>query len=757
MKKIIYLLLIAMMANSYAIVAHNKPAHLIPYPKHMVHGNGEYTLPSNVKWQVANDEQRQVAQLWSSLINCQFSFVQQAEEVDIIFSTDATMQPEAYKMIVGHQGIHISAAGKEGFFYALQSLMQFLPVDNSQQLTIPHLVVDDAPRFEYRGVMLDVSRFFIPKENVLRIIDCMASLKLNKLHFHLTDDNGWRLQIDKHPKLTEVGAWRVDRKENFPARANPKLGEPTPVGGYYTKDDIREIVAFASARMVEVIPEIEMPAHAIAALASYPQLACPIVDKYIGVLPGIGGLDARIIFCAGNDDVFTFIEEVLDEVMELFPSQYIHLGGDEAQKYYWERCPKCKQRMHTEGIHEVEELQSYFMNRVSKYVQSKGKQVMGWDELTNSTLPQDVIIFGWQGQGQAAIKAAKQGHKFVMTPAQVLYFIRYQGPQWFEPYTYFGNNTLANVYNYEPIQASWAPEYADLLMGIQGSMWTEFCSSPQDVEHQLFPRLIALSEIAWTSKEHKNWESFLLRLDSFLPRLDNKNITYAKSMYNIDHLSKPNEGKLDVQLSCIRPDVEIRYTLDGTAPNAQSPLYKDMLQVANSTVLKSATFQQGKQMGQVLTLDLNFNLATGKAIKTNSTANHTLTNGVRGSNKHSDFEWAGWYDKDASLVIDFSKTETISEVQLGSITNFSMGVHKPKTLTLWGSEDGENYKKIKEIKFLEKAIFQPVIRTEMISFGKLKAQARYLKIEFKNPGHCPPSNIRGGMPNWVYFDELIVK
>lgn len=373
---------------------------------------------------------------------------------------------------------------------------------------IPVMTVNDRPRFGYRGLMIDVSRYFMPKHNLLKIIDVASFLKINKIHLHLVDDNGWRLEIKKYPRLTQVGAWRVKRDEPFPNRRNQEEGEPVSVGGYYTQNDMREIIRFAALRQIEIIPEIEMPAHTNSSLAAYPELACPVVDRFIGVLPGIGGKNSEIVYCAGNDSVFSFLEDVIDEVSELFPSKYIHLGGDEASKVNWAKCPKCRARMEAEHIEHTEELQSYFMTRMSNYVRSKGKEVMGWDELTNSTLPEGAIIYGWQGFGKAALKAAAQGHRFIMTPARILYFIRYQGPQWFEPLTYFGNNTLKDVYTYEPVQEEWNPVYEDLLMGVQASMWTEFCNSPDDVEYQLFPRLLALSDIAWAKKGQKTGPIF---------------------------------------------------------------------------------------------------------------------------------------------------------------------------------------------------------------------------------------------------------
>ena len=678
--------------------------------------------------------------------------------------TVTSLPDEAYNLIVTSEKILIESAGDAGFFYALQSLRQLLPAgvvegkkqNRTMEYKIPVMTVNDRPRFGYRGLMIDVSRYFMPKHNLLKIIDAASFLKINKIHLHLVDDNGWRLEIKKYPRLTQVGAWRVKRDEPFPNRRNQEEGEPVSVGGYYTQDDMREIIRFAALRQIEIIPEIEMPAHTNSSLAAYPELACPVVDRFIGVLPGIGGKNSEIVYCAGNDSVFSFLEDVIDEVSELFTSKYIHLGGDEASKVNWAKCPKCRARMEAEHIEHTEELQSYFMTRVSNYVRSKGKEVMGWDELTNSTLPEGAIIYGWQGFGKAALKAAAKGHRFIMTPARILYFIRYQGPQWFEPLTYFGNNTLKDVYTYEPVQEDWNPVYEDLLMGVQASMWTEFCNSPDDVEYQLFPRLLALSDIAWAKKGTKDWPDFLKRIDKVLPHIEAMDITCARSMYNIDHKVTPKGKKLLVELSCIRPDVEIRYTEDGTEPIASSSLYASPLTVKSTTCIKAATFMNGEKMGETLLLDLQWNKATGKEVLASNEKRYVLTNGVRGSLRHTDFEWAGWYDEDASFVLDMGKRTPVKEVRIGCITNSGMAVHKPSLIRLSVSNNKKTFVPVREITFSQEDIFKNRTAVEDAVFSGLDLNARYLKLEMENPGLCPIGDIREDQKIWMYFDELIV-
>lgn len=596
MKKNILIILMALLplAGMYADdLTPTTPISIVPSPVRIVPGNGSFTISAGTVFSVENQEQVAIARNFIGLFSKSAGITLRltmgmSEKSQIRFTTDSSFKSEAYLLEVTPEAIQIKASDTKGFFYALQTLRLLLPaaIESNQPVkdmvwNVPAVTIQDEPRFPYRALMLDAARFFIPKENVMRIMDCMAMLKINTLHFHLTDDNGWRIEIKKYPRLTEVGAWRVNRMDvPFYFRRNQEPGEPTPIGGFYTQEDIREMVAYAAERQIEVIPEIDMPAHSNAALAAYPELTCPVVKNYIGVIPGLGGGNSGVVYCAGKDSVFTFLQDVLDEVMALFPSRYIHLGGDEAQKAYWKKCPLCQERIKKEHLANEEDLQGYFMKRMSEYVQGKGREVIGWDELTNSSfLPDGVIIQGWRGLGTAALKAAEKGHRFIMTPARIMYLIRYQGPQWFEPQTYFGNNTLKNIYDYEPVQADWKPEYASMLMGVQASMWTEFCNKPEDVDYLVFPRLAALAEVAWTQSGKKDWTSFLKALDVYDEHLTAKGIVYSRSMYNIQHTVTPEKGVLKVKLECIRPDMEMRYTRDGSEPTAVSLLYKKELTI----------------------------------------------------------------------------------------------------------------------------------------------------------------------------------
>lgn len=770
--KYIYTIVCCLLWAATSMQADNlpQPLSLVPCPAGIVPGTGNFQFSAKTTFAVENEEQaaqvRQLTGLFARAAGFTPRIKVGERKGDVCMAADTTLKSESYRLEITPRRINIYAADAQGFFYALQSVRQFLPaaiegeqVAENIDWIVPAVTITDQPRFGYRGLLVDVARFFSPKENMLRIIDCMAMLKLNKLHLHLVDDNGWRIEIKKYPLLTEIGSRRVDRPgKSFPDRRNARQGEPTVEKGFYTQDDIREIVRYAQERHIEVIPEIEMPAHSNAALAAYPLLACPVVDKYIGVLPGLGGNHADIIFCAGNDSAFTFLQDVLDEVLELFPSNYIHLGGDEARKTHWEECPLCQERMKQEKLENEEELQGYFMGRVARYVQSKGREVIGWDELTNAAIPEGFIILGWQGYGQAAVKAAELGHRFIMTPARIMYLIRYQGPQWFEPLTYFGNNTLKDVYDYEPIQKDWTPRTASLLMGVQASLWTEFCNTPADVDYLLFPRLSALAEVAWTKPERKNWKSYLKALDHFNEHIAAKGIVYARSMYNIQHTVTPKDGGLLVKLDCLRPDVEVRYTLDGTIPTAQSALYTRPLTLTGAKTINAATFAEGKQMGQTLELPVTWNMATAKIINSvGANGIDLLVNGVRGSLKYTDSEWCSWMKSDTvSFTIDLKKPEMVNQLTLGAITNYGMAVHKPEEIEIWISADNKDYRKAGGQTYTKNEIFREGTFREDIPF-KIGEKVRYIRVVARGAGNCPITHVRPGQEARIYFDEAVIE
>ncbi|MDE5567247.1 MAG: family 20 glycosylhydrolase [Muribaculaceae bacterium] len=677
-----------------------------------------------------------------------------APKASITVTTDKSLGAEHYTLDVTPDKIVITAGDDAAIMYAVNTLAQLLRNGNGK-IDVCH--IDDYPRFAYRGMMLDVVRCYIEPAEIKRFIDVAASLKLNNLHLHLTDDNGWRLQIKKYPKLTEVGAWRVARPDLFPGRLNARSAEEeTTEGGFYTQAEMRDIVHYAAERNINVIPEIEMPAHSAAAIASYPELACPVVDKFVGVFPGIGGKDASIILCAGQEKTFQFIQDVLDEVMDIFPSPTIHLGGDEANKAMWEKCPLCNQRIEDEHLSDHEALQGYLMDRINRYVRSKGRTAMGWDEVTYGKPKEDIIVYGWQGDGGVAVRDSKAtGHKFIMTPARSTYLIRYQGPQWFEPWTYFGNITLRDAYMFEPTGKDWDDALRSNLLGIQGSLWSEFCKTPADMQYQVFPRMLALADVAWRPEGRADWEAFLPALDSFTGHLDDKGVVFAKSMYNLDHVVKGNGKELLAKASCIRPDVEVRYSLGDSLFNDYK-LLTDSVRIEKPATLYAATFKDGKQLGRTLTLNLDFNKATAKPVITNSCRNglaYALTNGLRASDRNSDFEWAGWYNDTAEFTVDLGETQQIKSVKLGTLVHSDICIAAPRQIHVYTSDNGKAFTLRRIVDVPEDLIYHCKARVVDIDCD-FEADGRYVKFVAINPGCVPDGLAREGTPTWMYFDEI---
>ncbi|MGL4852817.1 MAG: glycoside hydrolase family 20 protein [Phocaeicola sp.] len=741
---------------------------LLPQPEQMEILAGRFQFNSQTRFYCETTEQEAALSLFLDRAEIAMGFrmaitAKPLKKNGVILKHLSTLPEEGYNLQITPQTIVIEASTAAGYFYATQSLLQLLPVDVFGGVTtanidwsIPALSISDSPQYAYRGFMLDVSRYFLPKAEVLKLLDYLAIHKINKFHFHLVDDNGWRIEIKKYPLLGTVGGYRVKREGLFQNRQNPLLGEPTPVGGFYTQAEIKEIVQYAQERSIEVIPEIEMPAHSNAALAAYPHLTCPVVDEFIGTLPGIGGKKASIIYCAGNDEVFDFLEDVIDEVAELFPSNYLHIGGDEAWKEHWEECPLCQKRMKEEHIPNEEELQSYFIRRMNNYLKSKGKKLMGWDELTESEIPQGATIFGWRGMGQSAALAAQKGHDVILTPARALYLIRYQGPQWFEPFTYFGNNTLKDVYQYEPSLSGITPELQPRVKGIQASMWTEFINSKEELHYMVFPRLAALADIAW-SKQPKDWSHFLTRMDRMCQIYDQLNLTHATSMFNLAHQVRAEGQEMRVSLSCIRPDVEIRYTLDGTLPTATSPLYVDELLLPSPSKVIAQTFQADKAKGKALILTPAHALSTGARITGNATGLECLVNGIYGSECYTDGEYLDLYNRDLEMTLDLGTPQEITKIAIGSLLHAGMGVTQPASICLEYSTDGLHFSTLEEKVFDANIRFPNSFTKQQIVFEDFPStQAQFIRLTAKRPGIIPPGEPREGQPGRITWDEIAI-
>jgi hexosaminidase len=438
--------------------------------------------------------------------------------------------PGAYNLSVDQKGIYIAGDNESGVFYGIQSLIQLLPMpDGSNKLSIAYVEINDKPRFAYRGMMLDVGRHFMPVSFVKKFIDYLAMHKMNEFHWHLTEDQGWRIEIKKYPRLTEVGAWRYGTViGKRPWKANDNIY----YGGFYTQEQIKEVVAYASKRYITIIPEIEMPGHGSAAIAAYPWLSCFPYEKTNvpdSLLSEVGrkakgkivyeqwGV-ATDVFCAGNDSVFQFLQDVIDEVAPLFPSKYIHVGGDECPKTNWKRCPLCQKRIHDLGLKDEHELQSYFIQRMEKYINSKGKTLIGWDEILEGGLAPNAVVMSWRGE-KGGIEAAKQKHTVIMTPTTYVYF-DYSQSKIDDSLVIGGYLPLEKVYKYEPIPTELSADDGRYILGAQANTWTEYMTNPSKIEYMIFPRMDALSEVVWSPKTVRNWEEFKKKLPYQFKRYD---------------------------------------------------------------------------------------------------------------------------------------------------------------------------------------------------------------------------------------------
>lgn len=503
---------------------------------------------------------------------------------------------EGYSLTVRPENIVVKAAQGNGIFYGLQSVYQLMPVTNNGSVSngiiaIPAVTILDQPRFSWRGLMLDVGRYYYSVEFIKKFIDYMALHKLNTFHWHLTEDHGWRIEIKKHPRLTQVGAWREGTQVNSRQQIDYR-----PHGGFYTQEQIKEVVAYAAKRYVNIIPEIEMPGHALAALVTYPELSCTGGPFKMPLQWGI----QEEIFCAGNDQTFALLEDVLTEVAALFPSPIIHIGGDEAPKARWKACAKCQARIKTEGLKDEHELQSYFIKRIEKFLLTKNKNIIGWDEIMEGGLAPNAAVMSWRGI-KGGIAAAKEHHNVVMSPTDFLYLDYYQGDPSLEPKAIGGMLPLEKVYRYEPTPAELTPQEAKYIIGTQGNVWSEYIHSPEKVEYMTFPRAAALAEVAWTSANLKSWDGFKKRMEDQYLRYEAMGLNYSRSAYNVlfEMKSDPQTQQVTVTLKTGYHEPLVYYSVDGTEPTLESLKYTTPFKIIDPAVIKAAAFRDGKRIGEV--------------------------------------------------------------------------------------------------------------------------------------------------------------
>lgn len=684
----------------------------------------------------------------------------------IYFFSNPELKNGAYELQIDSATIRVSSGTKAGIFYAIQTLIQLLPYKTTtNKVFLPCLQINDAPRFEWRGMHLDVCRHFFPTNFIKKYIDFLAMYKMNVFHWHLTEDQGWRIAISKYPKLTDIGSIRSG---SMVGPYNDHRIDSVRYGGYYSQEEIKDIVNYASQRHITIVPEIEMPGHSLAALAAYPELSCtggPFeVAKEWGVFDDV--------YCAGNEETFKFLENVLDEVCKLFPGKYIHIGGDECPKTRWKACAKCQKRIKDNHLKDEHELQSYFIQRIEKYLNSKGKQIIGWDEILEGGLAPNAAVMSWRGT-DGGIAAAKQKHKVVMTPGSHCYFDHYQGSRHTEPHAIGGFTPLEKVYAYEPIPAELNDEEKKYIMGAQGNVWTEYINSTSQVEYMALPRMCALAEVLWTQPQFKNEKDFLSRLVKNINMLDVKNVNYATSFMQPEILVKKSGSGVDLVLKQPNLQGTLKYILN-TGKEKPYNEKKMMLATGTETVIhvsKNAELTTYFTLSDSIISHAKWNQqkiviskATSKTItyKTqpstsyNTQADFTLLNGVVGTLPRVNSEWLAWLGEDVEITIDLGSLKKIRCVEIGYLIDNLNWIYEMENIQLWFSQDGMKFipNKNNHLPFSKAGSKVPDKITYEILFKKQKA--RFVKILVKNPGKIPTGAPGAGNPSWMFFDEILI-
>lgn len=664
---------------------------------------------------------------------------------------------EAYELKINQNIISINAAAPAGVFYGIQTLRKSIPEAGKNNITFPAATIKDSPRFAYRGAMLDTSRHLYPVDSIKSYIDMLALHNINRFHWHITDDQGWRIEIKSLPELIKKGSMRKGTMvgKNFNSSDNK------PYGGYYTQAEIRDLVKYAAERHITIVPEIDMPGHMLAALTAYPNLGCTGGPYDVWQRWGV----SDDVLCAGNPDVLKFIDTVLGEVLTLFPSEYIHVGGDECPKTRWKTCPKCqakaKELGFTNGKHTVEEqLQSYIIRHASKFLTSKGRKMIGWDETLEGGLAPGAIVMSWRGE-EGAIEAAKQGHDAIMTPTGYMYFDYYQSTdRKNEPLAIGGYVPVSKVYSFNPTPNALSDEEKKHIIGVQANLWTEYIPTYAGVEYMELPRLAALSEVQWSDAEKRNYNCFTKRMPQLVNIYNERGYNYAKHIFDIAGQISPNTEKksIDISLSTI-DNAPIYYTLDGTTPTAQSSLYTGPIAVTKPSVLKALAIRP-ESTSRLYKDSIAFNKATASKItlakepgsRYRANGAITLVDGKYGSSEYGDGAWVGFLGQDMDAILDLGKPTEISQLDLRTNVRTGDWIFDVTQLKLEVSDNGKDFTTIALKDFpIDQKHFEG-IRNHKLTFAPVTA--RYVRVVANSLHELPAWFNDSKAPAYIFIDEI---
>ena len=665
---------------------------------------------------------------------------------------DSINNDEGYELDVSKNDITIKSKYAKGAFYAVQSLLQLLPLPSSANtFKIACINIKDEPQFKYRGMHLDVGRHFFSVDFIKKYIDLMARLKMNTFHWHLTEDQGWRIEIKKYPKLQEIAAFR---NETLIGHYNDQTHQfnGKPYGGFYTQEQIKEVVAYAKTRQVTIIPEIEMPGHSQAAIAAYPELGC--TGKQVEVATKWGVFDE--VYCP-KESTFKFLEDVIDEVATLFPGKYIHIGGDEAPKTNWKNCAHCQKIIKKEGLIDEHGLQSYFIARMEKYINTKGKQIIGWDEILEGGLAPNATVMSWRGTS-GAIQAAKEGHDVILTPGSHCYFDHYQSENENEPLAIGGFLPLEKVYHFNPIPEGLTDKEATYVLGAQGNVWTEYMQTEKQVEYMAFPRAVALSEVLWSSPTHKNYSDFINRLEHYQKQLDLLDVNYANHIYSVKGKLSHLNDRITYELNTTSSSYPIYYSTDKSFP---SKLYSTPITVDTSMHIKAVVLNsKNTALGAIFQQEINLHKGVGATIAIdkephpayNAGGKDALINGISGNNKrYGDREWLGFSGEDIVITIEFESPKNIKTISTRFYNGNGQWIYAPNEIGFsFYLEDG---KTINDISIIEE-------KNNLLvnySYELKSAPVTKLDIIVKNYGIIPEGKQGAGHKAWTFIDELIIE